>query len=362
MTAAAPAAALPGKGAWLFSRRTDLQIFGAPALVSLALVGIGLLTGRASGDTPVGLWLMAVVLVDVAHVWSTVYRVYADPVEVRRRPLLYLGVPAIVYAIGVALHLRGPLLFWRVLAYGAVFHFVRQQYGWVMLYRRRSGDRDRLGRIVDSAAIYACTLYPLIAWHASLPRRFHWFLPGDFIGGLPRSVERAAFAGYVLSLSAYAALAIRDALRGRASWGKHLVVGSTAICWYLGIVAFDSDYVFTVTNVLIHGVPYFALVFRYGRRRFEGERGAAASLFRAGWPAFYAVLVAVALVEEGIWDAFVWHDHPRVSGPIAVDLPAVALALLVPLLAVPQGVHYVLDGFIWKVGPKNPGLAERLDL
>ena len=70
---------------WLFSRRTDLLAFGAPALASLALVALGLVTGAASGDTPPGLWLVAIVGVDVAHVWSTGYRVYADPTELRRR-------------------------------------------------------------------------------------------------------------------------------------------------------------------------------------------------------------------------------------------------------------------------------------
>ena len=138
---------------WLFSRRTDLLAFGAPALASLALVALGLVTGAASGDTPPVLWLCAVVGVDVAHVWSTGYRVYGDPAELRRRPLLYLGVPALAYAAGVALHLCGSAVFWRVLAYAAVFHFVRQQYGWVMLYRRRAGEQGRIGRFVDGAAI-----------------------------------------------------------------------------------------------------------------------------------------------------------------------------------------------------------------
>jgi hypothetical protein len=35
------------------------------------------------------------------------------------------------------------------------------------------------------------------------------------------------------------------------------------------------------------------------------------------------------------------------------DLGPAAQALLVPLLALPQAVHYVLDGFIWKRGPAS---------
>jgi hypothetical protein len=32
----------------------------------------------------------------------------------------------------------------------------------------------------------------------------------------------------------------------------------------------------------------------------------------------------------------------------------------VPLLAVPQATHYLLDAWIWRTGAANPGLAERL--
>lgn len=350
--------------AWLFGRSADLWVFGGPALAALLLVALGHALGIANGDTPPAMWLVAVLGIDVAHVWSTLYRTYADGAEVRRRPLLYLGAPLLVYALGVALHASGgPARFWRVLAYVAVFHFVRQQYGWLALYRRRAGERDSLGKWIDTFAIYSSTLGPLIWWHAAPPRSFHWFLDGDFALGLPAWLGTFALAVEGLALLAYAARALAQLARGEAiPWGKHLLVGSTALCWWLGIVAYDSDYVFTVTNVLIHGIPYVALIWRYGARRFARKRSAMGVLFDLGWPAMYLVLVAIAFAEEGLWDGLVWHDHPQFFGDWGLDLGRWALALVVPLLAVPQGVHYLLDGFIWNVGPRNPGLAERLNL
>lgn len=350
--------------AWLFSRSTDLWVFVAPALVSLALVGGGIVTGAAKGDTPPILWLLAVLLVDVAHVWSTIYRVYTDPKELHRRPVLYFGAPIAVFAVGLALHLHSGLLFWRVLAYAAVFHFVRQQYGWMRLYRRRARDTGRLGGWIDGAAIYLATLYPLIFWHASTPRHFTWFLPGDFLLGLlPPVCERIAFALYVLALGAYAVRAGWQAARGEPiPWGKHALLLTTAVCWYVGIVAFDSDYVFTVTNVLIHGIPYFALVWRYGKGRYARSRSMTGALFRKSWPFFYATLVVLALLEEGLWDKLVWHDHPQYFGAGGWALSRFGLAVAVALLAVPQATHYVLDGFVWRGGKHNPGLGESLGL
>ena len=38
-----------------------------------------------------------------------------------------------------------------------------------------------------------------------------------------------------------------------------------------------------------------------------------------------------------------------------------ALALVVPLLAVPQLTHYLLDGFVWRVRSENPVLRRELE-
>src|SRR5436190_2083765 len=124
--------------------------------------------------------------------------------------------------------------FWRALAYLAVFHFVRQQYGWVAMYRARAGERGRTGWLIDSAAVYMATLYPLAYWHSHLPRRFWWFLPGDF-AQLPAWVERVAFPFYCLALGAYGVRSLRAwVVRGEGHPGKDIVVATTAVCWYAG--------------------------------------------------------------------------------------------------------------------------------
>ena len=124
---------------WLVSARWDVSVFGGSALLAAALLAWGAATGTLSGLTPPWAWVATVLVVDVAHVWATAYRVYLDPDELRRRKALYAGVPVAAYAAGVALYSASAGTFWRVLAYLAVFHFIRQQYGWVALYRRRLG-------------------------------------------------------------------------------------------------------------------------------------------------------------------------------------------------------------------------------
>jgi hypothetical protein len=305
---------------------------------------------------------MTVVFVDVAHVWATSYRVYLDPEERRRRPGLYLGIPVVAYVAGVLLYSASSAWFWRVLAYVAVLHFVRQQYGWVALYRRKLGASSRLDRILDDAVIYSATLYPLFYWHANLPREFEWFVAGDFLPGLPAWVPTVLFPVHVAIAVAYALRQVSLWWSGRpVSPGKNVVVVTTWLTWYVGIVAFDSDYAFTITNVLVHGIPYMAFVWVYGRARFAEVATPVARVFTPrAWPLYLAPLFVAAWFEEWLWDRFVWHDHaPLFAGP-SLHPGASALALLVPLLALPQATHYVLDAWVWRVRPENPDLARYL--
>src|SRR5947209_428446 len=222
------------KAWWLFSPRVDVSVFLGSAVVSLALLWVGARAGALEGDSPDWAWVPAVLLVDVAHVYATAFRVYFDREEVKRRAWLYVLAPLIAFALGVALYSESGALFWRVLAYLAVFHFVRQQYGWVAMYRARAGERGRLGWLIDSAAVYMATIYPLAYWHAHLPRRFWWFLRGDF-AALPAWVESVALPVYCLALGAYFLRSLYGwVVRGEGNPGKDMVVATTAVCWYVG--------------------------------------------------------------------------------------------------------------------------------
>jgi len=352
---------------WLFSRRADLLLFGGSTALALLFLGVGHATGLLDGDAPPWLFLVAVVGVDVAHVWATLWRVLADGSAARQRLALYLGVPIAAWAAGVAAYSVSALFFWRVLAYLAVFHFVRQQYGWVALYRRKNGEGED-GRLLDAAAIYGATLTPLLFWHAHLPRRFQWFLRGDFVSGLPEGVSRVAFALYA---GIFAAWIVKEVARARArrpvSWGKVLIVLSTAATWFLGIVVFDSDYAFTVTNVFVHGIPYMGLVWFTSRSRAEarsdaGDAPSFADRMAPKLVLFLAPLLLFAFAEEWGWDRLVWHDHAGLFPGPALDPGALLLALIVPLLAIPQATHYVWDAFLWKVRPENRGTVEALGI
>jgi len=345
--------------AWLFGRGVDLSVFAGSALVSVALVLAAPWLG-AVGDTPPWAWVLLVVGVDVAHVWSTLFRTYLDGEELRRRPGLYTAAPLAAYLLGVLAFIVSPAAFWRLFAYTALFHFIRQQYGWVSLYGRKARVSST-ERALDAAAIYAATLGPVVWWHAHLPRAFWWFVEDDFLSGLPSWVGTGALVVQGLVLAAWAGFQGARVLRGEGlQGGKVLLVLATGVTWFGGIVLAQDDFTFTVMNIVLHGVPYFALLLRYARGRLaEGGYGALAPVVRAGLPGFLGVLLVLALGEELLWDKLVWHERSRLFGEDGLWLSADVMALVVPLLALPQATHYLLDAFIWKPG-REPALLSRL--
>ncbi|MGI4738695.1 MAG: hypothetical protein ACRYG7_26285 [Janthinobacterium lividum] len=346
---------------WLRSARYDGWLILGPPFVALAVVALLPATYRHSAAFPLLAWVGVVLLIDVAHVYGTLFQTYFDPAQRRQRRALLLLVPLACYAGGVALHAAGALVFWRALAYLAVFHFVRQQYGFLRLYARREVAAP--GQWLPAVLIYAATLYPLLYWHLAPPRNFNWFVDGDL-------VQHDWPLGRHLATGLYAALLLIYV--ARESWlyyrrrtfnlPRNLLLLGTAAGWFVGIVLCNGDLAFTLLNVVAHGVPYLALVWSR-RPASAGGRGWWAG--RWGLPLFLGAIMLFAFLEEGLWDGLVWREHSAVFGWFW-HLPTVAatglLMWLVPLLALPQSTHYVLDGFIWRRGQARPAIPTPLSL
>jgi hypothetical protein len=82
-----------GNNYWLFSKTVDLTVFLGSAVASMMLLAVGWKVGILNNESPDWTWISAVLLIDVAHVWSTSFRVYFDTEELKRRLWLYILVP-----------------------------------------------------------------------------------------------------------------------------------------------------------------------------------------------------------------------------------------------------------------------------
>lgn len=347
------------KHSWIHSAALDSTLILSPPFLAVACVWI--LRGQLDATTniPLWAWVTFVLCIDVAHVYSTLFRTYFSTSEFQENKTLLWIIPLLSWSVGVLIYSIDSGMFWSVLAYVAVFHFIRQQYGFMMLYSRHEPVETRRYKWIDKVLIYLATLYPIVYWHTHLPRNFSWFVEGDFVSFVPSALEWIIACAYVLAWIIYIAKECFYFIQGhKIAIPKQAVIFGTALSWCVGIVALNGDMPFTIINVVSHGVPYMALTWIFTLKEQKKEPSKAVVSKILWLPAFLGILLLFAYVEEGLWAGFVWREHLEIFGWFA-SLPHVVddavLACLVPLLSLPQVTHYVLDGFIWKL--RDPNVA-----
>lgn len=294
-------------------------------------------------DVSPWMWLILVVGVDVSHVYSTLYRTYLLKNKSLLLKKILLIVPIICLLVAYAAAIEGTSFFWTVLVYIAVFHFSRQQIGFLRLFTLPQNRKSKI-HLFNEISIYVWTLGSILFWHLHGPKLFQWFVQDDFIFLTGLKELELPVAAFLLFWFVIALIVnVLGVKKGIVSKNAGLLLLSTFVSWYLPIVVFNSDFIFTFSNVISHGIPYFALV-------YSKEKKSRTVFSRI--EIFFSLLILLAFVEEALWDGLIWRDHatffhsfyflPQLAE--SSNFQAVALSLLVA----PQLIHYILDGFIWR--------------
>lgn len=344
------------KQPWIGKPFVDIVFILLPPFVCLLIIALFPGLFQNSKGIPLAGWVILILLIDVAHVYSTLYRTYFDPAAFKSQRTILLSIPFIGFVAGVMLYSISPLLFWRLLAYVAVFHFIRQQYGFMRVYSRQE-KKEKASSLIDTIVIYYATLYPILYWHLDGPRNFNWFTENDFLYIHSTTLLSILTIIYIITVVIYLVKETICWIKFRfINLPKFLVITGTLLSWYFGIVYFNGDMAFTLLNVVSHGIPYMALIWIYGRKNYnkpgKGNRFLRIVFSRYGIALFLGLLFLFAIIEEGLWDLGVWKEHQQLFGIIdsaSFIIPEKGLAFVVPLLALPQVTHYILDGFIWKI-------------
>jgi hypothetical protein len=281
-------------------------------------------------------------------VYSTLFRTYFSRTGLVEYNSLLWKLPLLLFVVIFSLALISVNWFWTVLAYIAVFHFIRQQAGFARLYTRKHFT-------IHEWVIYLVTFGSVLIWHLDSSKVFKWFTQDDFfkfkvLSSSQKFLLMQTVDVVIVSIFFLYFLWTLWQLakhKFKIDWPAYLLTFATAVSWYFGIVVANSDFIFTFTNVLTHGVPYLALVWHTQNKE--------KSIF-ASTELFMFILLVLAFFEEALWDSFIWRDHdiffesfyflPQLENKIAI-------ALVLSLLILPQLTHYVLDGFIWKSKGKS---------
>lgn len=342
------------KQPWIGKSYLDiLFILSPPFLCLLAIVCFpGIFQNNK--NMPDAWWVLLILLVDVAHVYSTLYRTYFNSKAYKKFRTLLITIPALAFIGGALVYTLNDQWFWRTLAYLAVYHFIRQQYGFMKLYSRHENPPDR-EKYLDKFIIYYATIFPLLHWHIGPKRNFNWFVDNDFYFFSISGILEFATVIYWVSIAIYLLKEILHLFKKqRINIPKFIVITGTLISWYFGIIYFNGDLAFTLLNVISHGIPYMALIWISGNNEFEKQKTDKLVQFffgKYGIVFFLGLIFLLAYLEEGFWDMTVWKEHKNIFGifhqiPFQVD--QTLLAVIIPLLTLPQITHYIVDGFIWK--------------
>jgi hypothetical protein len=332
---------------WIHKLKTDSVFILAPSFIVVAIVFIfqDALTAIEENYS-FYTWLFLIVFVDVAHVYATLFKTYFVEEEFKRSRKLLISLPLICFVIGIILFAFGSAIFWSVLAYVAVFHFIRQQYGFMRLYSRNE-TKSNFNLGFDNLVIYTATIYPMLFWFMSSPRKFNWFTENDFFSLENELILAILGWVYLVVVVFYVFRTVYKSVKEHYfNIPKNAIIVGTLLSWYFGIVYFNNDLVFTLLNVVSHGVPYIALIYLN-----EIDKKADADLgilnYLKGFKGiilFLGFLFALAFFEEYVWEILVWNEKFSFSAYNFSNWQF----LLIPLLTVPQFTHYFLDGFIWK--------------
>ncbi len=326
---------------WIISEREDLTWF-----IGSSLAGYLAMALMAAGFPLTPLFLVWLIGIDGPHVVATVTRTYFDKVERKvLGPALWMIVPAMLVG-PIAVAAGHPQLFYLFAVSWLHFHIAKQHFGFVMLYKHKNRERDKVDFVLDRYFLLASLMVPYARFVIAT---------ADPLKGL-RAAEianEALLVAYLLLTVVYIGRQVQKVRNGiPVNAPKMLLLAAVVpLQWlafgYAATFGFEGIVRAGIILGLFHSFQYHRLMWFHNQNRYsepsgENRFGLAATL--AKHFAYYA-LAAIAL------------------NLVLNVLPSMAISYT-PLKSAVWGLaftHYMLDAKIWRVRG-NKELAAALHL
>lgn len=351
---------------FLYNAWFDVIFFFMPFVIALcfAIWGSYFFPSIISAiNTPLWFFFFTIIF-DVGHVWGTLYRGYFHKENMKRHRSLLIIAPIfsfllllIAWWIGYFSGRELYVLPLYLLAWFAVFHFIKQQVGFIMLYSRKESHLEGWNtwkQRGDNAMMWIVTLTPMYYWWTHYESiSFEWFEAGEF--ALIADILPTMPYIWIIYFFAIVFYTIFQLLL-MLSWHrtnplKYCYLLGTALVWYFGIVHFNSAIIFWFGNMLVHGMNYYGIIIGSTLK----EREKYPTLL---WKSFFRYinlllplsLILFALAEEYSWDQFLWQSRPDVFWEHFYNsiVSPIGISLIIAWLWSIQLTHYILDRYIWK--------------
>ena len=321
-------------GRWIISPADDLVWFIGSVMASYGLLGLAHL-----GVSPFTLLLAWAIIFDGTHFFATLSRTYFDTEERQLHPRLLWGSLAF-FGLGPALYLAGyGNLFFSFAALWAYYHLVKQQYGFMVLYKNKNHDLARLDNAIDRVFLALALWYPFAHFMLANMATRH---SGLFnVGSFGPVLEEMLWWGSAASAGAFAARQLQKLWRGEPLNAPKQLLLAAAIPMHWTVFAMVRRDAFgymlaTPALTIFHNIQYHRLIWFHNRNKYE----AADAAQRHGWATVishrFTIYAAVAAVFT-----------------LAYQVPRYLLfpsdGWLASLFWGYTFIHYFLDGQIWRV-------------
>jgi hypothetical protein len=351
---------------YLFNKKIDLLFLFLPVWITWIILFF-LPDYALYATIPIWVWFFLVVGIDVSHVWSSLFRTYFDKHDRVNHSHLIKVLPVLVFFFCFATSYASISFFWRLMAYLALFHFIKQQFGFMVLYAMKNGARKKSSFRLDKYLIFFSMIYPVLYWHLHSNLNFSWFVSDDFVLNkvlnIPGSFFIVTNTVYWIVMVLWFYSKIKQGTKEFKNQLPYILwILTTAMNWYLGIVYFNSDLAFTATNVVAHGIPYLVLIVFYKKKKDQIVIQKKKSYLNVA-----VVVLSICLIcgifEEYFWDVLVNREKSELFSNFMYYIDwqyssRFLKALFIGLLSVPQVTHYILDRYIWKSNESNPFLSK----
>lgn len=304
--------------------------------------------------TEVIVWI---IVLDWAHIFAQWHRIYCNPLETKMLKWIYpISFFLLVPCLTVVLHYSGRIPVETFLIYFVVYHFIKQNYGYIRVYSKTDGPKQKYEMWLETLLIYLSMALPVLYWHLSFPYDlFTWvkFFPK---WGPINLFLTPLLILYILCWVSYLVMEVRRSLRNnQINIPKNLSILSAAVGWGAITLLSESPMLVYFTVVLAHDLSYTTFVWFIGRRDQKMISGKIPWRSWSSVPGFFMYLLAIVVVSQ-----FVLLLHHRFAGSSYPNLvfgnymEAVKVGnkwmtdLGFAIFFATQAHHYFIDRYLWK--------------
>lgn len=310
----------------LILTRSNFLIFVFP-LIILSLIFLYLPMDQSSKQ-----WIfVGATLIDMTHVYSTFFYLGFSKQLSRMfgvSKLILYAIFTSLFLLGVFLFTRDSIYTWYVIAFGAIFHFIKQQAGWMKIAGKQTLDSP-IQVWINQLSIYTLTGFTVI-YRMTKIEEPHWFRSND-LPFLPEFFYDNFKYIFIFSQVLFLGSFLKDFfLLKKVSLAKIHIWLSTFIGWYYALIIIN-DFLLAASFLMVqHGFPYLVLIIKNTTVNVD--------VASRTW-----IKIILVLGGAGILSSINYFlPYP------VFDQNTLVSALIFTAFFSAQFIHYTFDSFIWK--------------